>query len=88
MKAVCKASSFVRPRSGKMKSPDNARAEGFFGALKQEFFYARSWKDASKESFARALDERIVWYRDEEIKKAPDPASSSHRTELGIATKN
>lgn len=50
--------------SRKAKSPDNARAEGFFGTLKQEFFYARDWKGTTRGASCE-LDEYIVWYRDE-----------------------
>lgn len=69
-KGLCEDNGLVRSMSRKAKSPDNARAEGFFGTLKQEFFYARSWKGVKKSQFARLLDAYIVWYRDEKIKKA------------------
>lgn len=69
-KGVCESNGLVRSMSRKAKSPDNARAEGFFGTLKQEFFYARSWKGATKGCFVRALNDYIVWYRDEKIKRA------------------
>ncbi|TNU87902.1 IS3 family transposase, partial [Eggerthella lenta] len=68
--ALCEANGLVRSMSRKAKSPDNARAEGFFGTLKQEFFYARDWKGATKGCFVRALDEYVVWYRDEKIKRS------------------
>lgn len=69
-KDVCEGNGLVRSMSRKGRSPDNARAEGFFGTLKQEFFYARNWKGATKGCFIRALNDYIVWYRDEKIKKA------------------
>lgn len=85
-KAVCEANGLVRSMSRKAKSPDNARAEGFFGTLKQEFFYARSWKGATKGSFVRALDEYIRWYRDEKVKKALGwKTIAAHRAALGMA---
>ena len=66
--------------------PDNARAEGFFGTLKQEFFYARSWKGVKKSQFARLLDAYIVWYRDEKIKKALGwKTIAAHRATLADA---
>ena len=72
--------------SRKATSPDNARAEGFFGTLKQEFFYARDWKGATKGCFMRALDDYIVWYRDEKIKRALGwKTIKEHRAGLGIA---
>ena len=85
-KGVCEANGLVRSMSRKAKSPDNARAEGFFGTLKQEFFYARDWKGATKGCFMRALDDYIVWYRDEKIKRALGwKTIKEHRAGLGIA---
>ena len=85
-KGVCEANGLVRSMSRKATSPDNARAEGFFGTLKQEFFYARDWKGTTKGSFVRALDEYIVWYRDEKIKRALGwKTIKEHRAGLGIA---
>ena len=85
-KGVCEANGLVRSMSRKATSPDNARAEGFFGTLKQEFFYARDWKGATKGCFMRALDDYIVWYRDEKIKRALGwKTIKEHRAGLGIA---
>ena len=85
-KGVCEANGLVRSMSRKATSPDNARAEGFFGTLKQEFFYARSWKGATKGCFMRALNDYIVWYRDEKIKRALGwKTIKEHRAALGIA---
>ena len=67
---LCEGNGLVRSMSRKAKSPDNARAEGFFGTLKQEFFYARNWEGVSMNRFIRLLDAYIVWYRDEKIKKS------------------
>lgn len=69
-KTICEDNSLIRSMSRKAKSPDNARAEGFFGTLKQEFFYARSWKGVKRSQFVKLLNAYIVWYRDEKIKKA------------------
>lgn len=85
-KDVCKDNGLVRSMSRKATSPDNARAEGFFGTLKQEFFYARSWKGVKRSRFVRLLDDYIVWYRDEKIKKALGwKTIKEHRSQLGIA---
>ena len=85
-KGVCEANGLVRSMSRKAKSPDNARAEGFFGTLKQEFFYARDWKGTTKGSFVRALDEYIVWYRDEKIKRSLGwKTIAAHRAALAAA---
>ena len=69
-KALCEEHGIVRSMSRKATSPDNARAEGFFGTLKQEFFYARDWTGASKKKFVSLLEDYIVWYRDCKIKKS------------------
>lgn len=69
-KRLCEDNGLVRSMSRKAKSPDNARAEGFFGTLKQEFFYARDWKGVKRSQFIRLLNAYIMWYRDEKIKKS------------------
>ena len=42
--AICGRAGLTRSMSRKGMSCDNARAEGFFGLLKQEFFYAADWE--------------------------------------------
>ena len=42
--------------SRKGRSPDNARAEGFFGRLKIEFFCGRDWNGVKLGEFADMLD--------------------------------
>lgn len=85
-KSLCEGNGLVRSMSRKAKSPDNARAEGFFGTLKQEFFYARDWKGVKMGRFMKLLDEYIVWYRDEKIKKSLGwKTVKEHRAQLGIA---
>jgi transposase InsO family protein len=54
--------------SRKGKSPDNAACEGFFGRLKNEFFYGRDWKGVGAEEFMRRLNEWIVFYSRERLK--------------------
>ncbi len=41
----------TRSMSKKGCSPDNAACEGFFGRLKNELFYNRTWKDVSINEF-------------------------------------
>ena len=43
-------------------SPDNSACEGFFGRLKNEMFYNRSWSNVSIEKFIEILDQYIHWY--------------------------
>lgn len=85
-KRICEENGLVRSMSRKAKSPDNARAEGFFGTLKQEFFYARDWRGVKKSQFIRLLNAYIVWYRDVKIKKALGwKTIAAHRVALADA---
>ena len=85
-KRLCEENGLVRSMSRKAKSPDNARAEGFFGTLKQEFFYARDWKGVKVSRFVELLDDYIVWYRDVKIKKALGwKTIAAHRAALADA---
>lgn len=56
--AACRDLGLARSMPRKGRSPDNARAGGFFGTLKQEFFYARDWTGVGCEEFAAELDEQ------------------------------
>ena len=42
-KRICSEGGVVRSMSRKGCCPDNARAEGFFGTLKEEFYNGRDW---------------------------------------------
>jgi transposase InsO family protein len=57
-----------RSMSKKGYTPDNAACEGFFGRLKNEFFYSTSWVGVSTEQFITLLSEYIVWYNEKRIK--------------------
>ena len=48
-----------RSMSAKGCSPDNSACEGFFGRLKNEFFYGRDWRDFSIEDFIADLDDYL-----------------------------
>lgn len=43
-------------------SPDNSACEGFFGRLKNEMFYRRSWAGVGLEQFMKIWDNYIRWY--------------------------
>jgi transposase InsO family protein/transposase-like protein len=62
------AAGLVRSMSKKGCSPDNAACEGFFGSLKNEFFYHRSWHGVTIEQFIEELDKYLRWYNEERIK--------------------
>ena len=65
---ICDEHGIVRSMSRKGCSPDNARAEGFFGRLKIEFFYGRDWSGVALDEFADMLDAYLRWYRDVRLK--------------------
>lgn len=59
---------FIRSMSKKGCSPDNSACEGFFGRLKNEFFYCRDWMNVTIEEFIHELDNYIRWYGETRIK--------------------
>lgn len=85
-KGVCAERGITRSMSRKGTSPDNARAEGFFGTLKRDFFDCRDWRSVTYERFAKELDDYIMWYRDCKIKKSLGwKTIREHREGQGIA---
>lgn len=76
----------TRSMSKKACSPDNAACEGFFGRLKNEMFYGRSWIGVSIEAFAEELDRYIRWYNEKLIKESLGWMSPlEYRQQLGFA---
>ena len=83
--AICKKYGLKRSMSRKGCSPDNARAEGFFGRLKTEFFYGHDWKGVSVEEFIERLNKYLIWYREKRIKSDLDYKSPmQYRRDLGL----
>lgn len=62
------AAGLTRSMSLKGCSPENAACEGFFGILKNELFYGRSWHGVSIEEFINILDRCLHWYNECRIK--------------------
>ena len=60
----------TRSMSKKGCSPDNSACEGFFGRLKNEFFYGRSWLNQTVDEFIVDLDEYLHWYNEQRIKES------------------
>jgi transposase InsO family protein/transposase-like protein len=76
----------VRSMSKKGCSPDNSACEGFFGRLKNEFFYGRSWQGVSIDEFIARLDAFMHWYNEVRIKQSLGYLSPvEHRQSLGLA---
>jgi len=76
----------TRSMSKKGCSPDNSACEGFFGRLKNEMFYYRSWKDVSIEQFINELDRYLRWYNEKRIKMSLGGMSPlAYRRSIGLA---
>jgi len=58
----------TRSMSKKGCTPDNAACEGFFGRLKNEMFYNRTWTNTTVQEFIGQVDEYIRWYNEGRIK--------------------
>jgi len=76
----------VRSMSRQAWSPENAACEGFFGLLKNELFYARTWLNTTVDEFTAELHAFIRWYIEARIKNSLGSRSPmEHRRSLGIA---
>ena len=82
----CEAAGITRSMSKKGCSPDNSACEGFFGRLKNEFFYYRNWEGVTFEEFVAELGAYIDYYNEGRIKKSLGWKSPmQYRRELGLA---
>ena len=66
--SICEEHGIVRSMSRRARSPDNAAMEGFFGRLKNEFFYGRDWSGVRAEEFIGMLTRWIGWYSSGRLK--------------------
>ena len=57
-----------RSMSKKGCSPDNSMGEGFFGTIKNEFFYSRDWSKYKCDDFIIELDKYLNWFKYKRIK--------------------
>lgn len=77
----------TRSMSRKGCSPDNSACEGFFGRMKNEMFYGRSWQGVLLEEFIHEIEEYMLWYRDKRIKISLDGMSPmEYRTKMSRAS--
>jgi putative transposase len=66
--------------------PDNAACEGFFGRLKNEMFYDRSWIGVGTDEFMEILNKYLIWYNEKRIKLSLGGMSPlEYRLSLGLA---
>lgn len=76
----------TRSMSKKGCSPDNSECEGFFGRLKNEMFYNRSWYRVSIDTFINEVDSYMRWYNEKRIKISLGGMSPlQYRRSLGLA---
>ena len=81
------SAGLTRSMSKKGCSPDNSACEGFFGQVKNEIFYGRSWLGISLENFMDVLDTYLRWFSESRIKmslRAMSPVE--YRRSLGLMT--
>lgn len=82
--AICEEHGLVRSMSAKGCSPDNAACEGFFGRLKNEFFYYSDWSGVTAEEFMGRLDAYMRYYCEGRIKESLEWMSpNEYRRSLG-----
>jgi putative transposase len=75
-----------RSMSKKGCPPDNAACEGFFGRLKNEMFYDRSWIGVGMEEFMEIIDKYLIWHNEKRIKLSLGGISPlEYRLSLGMA---
>ncbi|MGI6230579.1 MAG: IS3 family transposase [Tractidigestivibacter sp.] len=82
-KALCAERGATRSMSRKGRCGDNARAEGFFGTLKEEFYNGRDWSGVGPEEFVEDLGRFIGWYRSGRLKRFGGGAGSGYETIAG-----
>ena len=88
---ICEEHGIVRSMSRKGHSPDNAACEGFFGRLKNEFFYGRDWRGVTFDEFAEQLDAWMRAYSTTRIKRFGEDGKvvydtiDNRRKRLGLA---
>ena len=79
------SAGLTRSMSEKGCSPDNAACEGFFGRLKNEMFYCRSWVGISMKNFIDEINSYIQWYNTKRIKQSLGYMSPvEYRHSLGL----
>lgn len=75
----------TRSMSRKGCSPDNAACEGFFGRIKNEMFYDRSWAGVPIDQFIDELDSYLRWYNEDRIKMSLGAKSpKAYRQSIGL----
>lgn len=80
------AAGLTRSMSKKACTADNAACEGFFGRIKNEMFYGRSWQGVTIPEFIEILDTYLRWYNERRIKMSLGAMSpAEYRENLNCA---
>lgn len=82
-KRICGENGVVRSMSRKGCCPDNARAEGFFGTLKEEFCNGRDWSRVGFDEFGKRLDAYIEWCVSGRLKEFDEGCRKTYDTIAG-----
>ena len=82
-KRICGENGVVRSMSRKGCCPDNARVEGFFGTLKEEFCNGRDWSRVGFDEFGKRLDAYIEWYVSGRLKEFDEGCRKTYDTIAG-----
>ena len=69
---------YKRLMSKKGCSPDNSMCEGFFGTIKNKFFYAKDWKNTTCDDFIVELEKYLNWFKNKRTKKRLGYLSPKH----------
>lgn len=59
---------YIRSMSKKGCTPDNSMCEGFFGTIKNEFFYPNDWRNTTCDEFIPLLDNFLQRFTKDRIK--------------------
>lgn len=76
----------TRSMSKKGCSPDNAACEGFWGRVKTEMFYTRSWTGISASEFMAYLDMYLKWYQNKRMSNVFGMSLMENRRRMGVAS--
>ena len=73
----------LRSMSKKGCSPDNAACEGFFGRMKNEMYYGRTWQNPQE--LKEAIATYIKFYNNHRIKISLDGLSIAEYRKVNVA---
>lgn len=66
--ALTESAGLQRSMSKKACSADNSACEGFFGRMKMEMFYGRSWFGVTLDELIDRINDYMKWYREKRLK--------------------